>query len=48
VTSGGYVMSSFDLLSGTDIDEDDTTIPGDLFDELFAADPKTPKKPADK
>lgn len=48
VTSGGYVMSSFDLLSGTDIDEDDTTIPGELFDELFAADPKAPKKPAAK
>ena len=48
VTSGGYVMSSFDLLSGTDIDEDDTTIPGELFDELFAPDPKVPKKPDDK
>ena len=48
VSSGGYVMSSFDLLSGTDIDEDDTTIPGELFDELFATEPKPPKKSADK
>jgi hypothetical protein len=48
VTSGGYVMSSFDLLSGTDIDEDDTTIPGELFDELFASPPKAPKKSTDK
>lgn len=48
VTSGGYVMSSFDLLSGTDIDEDDTTIPGELFDELFASPPAPPKEPPGK
>ena len=48
VTSGGYVMSSFDLLNGTDVDEDDTTIPGELFDELFAVDPKAPKKSVDE
>ena len=34
VSSGGWVISSFDLLHGTDITEDDT-IPGDLLDELF-------------
>lgn len=48
VTFGGYVMSSFDLLSGTDVDEDDTTIPGELFDELFAKDAKPAKKPVDE
>ena len=48
VSSGGWVMSSFDLLNGTDIIEgDDDTLPGDLFDELFApaaAETKTPRK----
>lgn len=38
VSSGGWVISSFDLLHGTDITEDDT-IPGDLLDELFPIDP---------
>jgi hypothetical protein len=37
VSSGGWVISSFDLLHGTDITED-TTIPGDLLDELFPSD----------
>ena len=42
VSSGSWVMSSFDLLRGTDINEDGAgdTIPADLFDELFG----TPKK----
>ena len=37
VSSGGWVVSSFDLLSGTDVTEDGAgdTIPGDLLDELF-------------
>jgi len=43
VTSGGWVISSFDLLSGADITEDPDTLPGDLFDELFM-----PKKDAPK
>jgi len=43
VSSGSRVDSSFDLLRGTDISEDDAgdTIPSDLLDELFA-----PIKPA--
>ena len=42
VSSGSWVMSSFDLLRGADINEDANanTIPGHLFDELFG----TPKK----
>ena len=39
VSSGGWVMSSFDLLQGSDISEVEDTIPGELFDELFP-DPK--------
>jgi hypothetical protein len=38
VSSGGWVVSSFDLLHGTDIIEDGEadTIPGELLDQLFA------------
>jgi hypothetical protein len=37
VSSGGWVVSSFDLLSGADVIEggDGDTVPGDLLDELF-------------
>jgi hypothetical protein len=35
VSSGGWVVSSFDLLQGTDIVEGPHTVPDDLFDELF-------------
>ena len=34
VSSGTWVMSSYDLLDGTDVTED--ALPGELFDELFA------------
>lgn len=44
VSSGGWVMSSFDLLHGTDISEDEDTVPGDLFDELFPGSPKNSPK----
>jgi hypothetical protein len=39
VSTGSWVLSSFDLLQGTDIteDADANTIPADLFDELFGA-----------
>ena len=37
VTHGNWVGSSFDLLNGTDVVENEDTIPGDLFDELFAS-----------
>ena len=36
VSSGGWVVSSFDLLQGTDVVEGGDTVPDDLFDELFA------------
>jgi hypothetical protein len=35
VTWGSYLMSSFDLLSGTDVSELPDTTPGELFDEMF-------------
>lgn len=47
VSSGGWIISSFDLLHGTDISEDEDTVPGDLLDELFRPvqeDPRRPKK----
>jgi hypothetical protein len=44
VSSGSRVDSSFDLLRGTDISEDDAgdTVPSDLLDELFAPIKKAP------
>ena len=44
VSSGTWVMSSYDLLDGTDVTED--ALPGDLFDELFVAKQDAPKKSA--
>jgi hypothetical protein len=32
---GHWLMSSFDLLHGTDVTEDPATVPDDLFDKLF-------------
>ena len=34
-TQGGFLMSSFELLHGTDISESPDTVPDELFDELF-------------
>ena len=42
VSSGTWVMSSHDLLDGTDVTED--ALPGDIFDELFARKQDAPKK----
>lgn len=36
VYSGSWVTSSYDLLSGSDVNEDPDTLPGELFDELFS------------
>ena len=36
VSYGTWVTSSYDLLDGTEVTEDPDTIPGELFDELFA------------
>jgi hypothetical protein len=47
VYSGGWVVSSFDLLTGVDISEGHDTVPDELFDELFRrtdTPPKTPEK----
>ena len=36
-TTGGWVVSSYELLAGTDVTEGPDTVPADLFDELFPA-----------
>ncbi len=36
VYSGGWVGSSFDLLSGVDVSDNPDTIPSELYDDLFA------------
>ncbi|MEO8155198.1 MAG: hypothetical protein ABI605_19200 [Rhizobacter sp.] len=43
VSSGRWARSSFDLLSGVDIDDSPNTVPDELFDELFpqSKDPKS-------
>jgi len=43
VSSGGWVVSSFELLSGADVTEGYDTVPGDLFDAFFEP-PAPPKK----
>jgi len=43
VTSGRWVRSSFDLLSGVDVDDSPNTVPDDLFDELFPPPRDDPK-----
>ena len=45
VSSGGWIVSSFDLLSGTEISENPETVPDALFDELFRPKGDTPKNP---
>ncbi|MGY4830124.1 hypothetical protein ACVNIS_16260 [Sphaerotilaceae bacterium SBD11-9] len=35
VSHGRWMRSSFDLLSGVDVDDGPNTVPDDLFDELF-------------
>jgi hypothetical protein len=46
VSSGSWIVSSFDLLNGVDIDDSPNTVPDDLFDELFP--PTDDRKPPDK
>jgi hypothetical protein len=48
VSSGGWVMSSFDLLHGSDISDADDTVPGELLDELFPPPTPAPADPAKK
>lgn len=45
VSYGSWVLSSYDLLDGTDVTDDPDTLPGELFDELFAPQQDTPKSP---
>jgi hypothetical protein len=40
---GHWLMSSFDLRYGAEVSEDNTTVPGDLFDELFPPRQDDPK-----
>jgi hypothetical protein len=44
-TNGGWLVSSFDLLNGTDVQEVEDTMPGALFDEMFPSAGSAPKKP---
>ncbi|WP_374384212.1 hypothetical protein [Thermomonas sp.] len=44
-STSGWVVSSFDLLKGTVVEEQDPdTIPDELFDQLFGAPVEPPKK----
>jgi len=45
VSTGGWVVSSFELLHGADVTEGYDTVPGDLFDQLFASPTPPPKPP---
>jgi hypothetical protein len=47
VSYGTWVTSSYDLLDGADVTEDAETIPGELFDELFAPPQLAPKGPGE-
>ncbi|HWH80687.1 MAG TPA: hypothetical protein VNU71_00455 [Burkholderiaceae bacterium] len=44
VSSGGWVVSSFELLSGADVTEGYDTVPGDLFDAFFEPPAPPPAK----
>jgi hypothetical protein len=39
VSSGRWTRSSFDLLSGVEVDDSPNTVPDELFDELFPSKP---------
>ena len=43
VTQGRWMRSSFDLLSGVDVDDSPNTVPDELFDELFMSPPAKDK-----
>jgi len=43
-SGGGWVMSSFDLLTGVDVSDEDVTVPGDLLDELFPPPGAVPRR----
>jgi len=35
VSTGGWIVSSFDLLRGAEVDTSGDTVPDELFDQLF-------------
>jgi len=35
VSTGGWIVSSFDLLRGAEVDASGDTVPDELFDQLF-------------
>jgi hypothetical protein len=39
----GWIVSSFDLLNGVDVCDEEVTVPGDLLDELFPPGAGAPK-----
>ena len=43
VSTGGWVVSSFELLHGADVTEGYDTVPGDLLDQLFPEPAPLPK-----
>jgi len=45
VSYGTWVTSSYDLLDGAEVTEDQSTIPDELFDELFVPKQDPPKSP---
>ena len=45
VSSGGWVVSSFELLHGADVTEGYDTVPGDLFDSFFSPSPSPAPAP---
>ena len=47
VSTGGWLVSSYDLLSGTDVvDEGSDSVPMELFDELFPLHSEAVGKPS--
>jgi hypothetical protein len=48
VSTGGWLVSSYDLLSGTDVvDEGSDSVPMELFDELFPLHSEASGKPTE-
>ncbi|MBP6777752.1 MAG: hypothetical protein KA151_10920 [Piscinibacter sp.] len=45
VSTGSWVTSSFDLLSGTDVEESPDSLSPDQFEQMFRAPGAKPKRP---
>jgi hypothetical protein len=48
VSTGGWILSSFDLLQGTEVNENPDTVPDDLFDQLFGGQARPEDEPKPK